>query len=83
MEPLVGRVAERFDQRMESAPVRQRTPVTEAASALLCYAAGILAGAVTRRVVPAMVATAAAFTALSLFVYGRFYYWMLGFGAAP
>ena len=48
---------------------------------MLCYAAGILAGALTRRVVPAMVATAAAFTALSLFVYGRFYYWMLGFGA--
>ena len=55
-------------------------PVTGAASALLCYAAGVLAGALTWRVVPAMVATAAAFAALSLFAYGRLYYWMLGFG---
>jgi hypothetical protein len=56
------------------------TPATASASALLCYAAGVLAGALTRRVVPAMAATAAAFTALSLLVYGRLYYWMLGFG---
>jgi hypothetical protein len=55
-------------------------PVTEAAAALLCYALGVLAGVLTRRVVPAMAATAAAFTALAQLGYGRLYYWMLGFG---
>jgi hypothetical protein len=56
-------------------------PVAEAASALLGYAAGVLAGALTRRVVPAMVATAATSTAFGLFAYTRLYYWALGIGA--
>ena len=57
------------------------TAVTGATTALASYAAGVLAGAVTRRVVPAMVATAAALIVPAQFGYDRLYYWMLGLGA--
>ncbi|HEX4256560.1 MAG TPA: hypothetical protein VH089_15810 [Streptosporangiaceae bacterium] len=57
------------------------TALTGATGALACYAVGVLAGALTRRVVPAMVATAAALIVLAQFGYGRLYYAMLGLGA--
>jgi hypothetical protein len=57
------------------------TLVTEAFSALLCCAVGVLAGVLTRRALPAMVATATAAIAAPQLVYGRLYYWMLGIGA--
>ena len=47
---------------------------------MLCFAVGVLAGVLIRRVVPAMAATAAAIRGLSLLGYARLYYWMLGIG---
>jgi hypothetical protein len=55
------------------------SPVAEAAAAVLCFAVGVLAGVLIRRVVPAMAATAAVI-ALPLLGYARLYYWMLGIG---
>ena len=56
------------------------TPVTEAGLALLCYAAGILAGVVTRRVVPAMAVTAVALPTLIVVSYDKVHYWLLSLG---
>jgi hypothetical protein len=56
------------------------TPATEAGLALLCYAAGILAGVVTRRVVPAMAVTAVALLTLIVVSYDKVHYWLLSLG---
>jgi hypothetical protein len=61
-------------------PLFSSSPVAEAAAAVLCFAAGVLAGVLTRRVVPAMVATAAVVVGGTVADYGRLYYWMLGLG---
>jgi hypothetical protein len=55
-------------------------PATEAGLALLCYAAGILAGVVTRRVVPAMAVTAVALLTLIVVSYDTVHYWLLSLG---
>lgn len=56
------------------------TPVTEASLALLGFAAGILAGALTRRVVPAMAVTAVVLLTFTVFSYDKVHYWLLSFG---
>jgi hypothetical protein len=78
-KPVPGQAAQ-FSLRWAPA-VFGGTAVTGAASALASYAVGVLAGALTRRVVPAMVATAAALIVPAQFGYHRLYYWMLGLGA--
>ena len=78
-KPVPGQAAQ-FSVRWAPA-VFGGTAVTGAASALASYAVGVLAGALTRRVVPAMVATAAALIVPVQFGYDRLYYWMLGLGA--
>lgn len=56
------------------------SPVTEAAGSVLCFALGVVAGALARRVIPAMVATMVAVIAVAQFGYGSLYHWMLGAG---
>jgi hypothetical protein len=56
------------------------TPVTVAAAAGLASAFGVLAGAVTRHIVPAMAVTAVAAIAFALLTYSRLHYWLLGLG---
>ncbi len=78
-KPVPGQEAQ-FSLRWAPA-VFGGTAMTGAASALASYAVGVLAGALTRRVVPAMVATATALIVPAQFGYDRLYYWMLGLGA--
>ena len=69
------------------------TPLTAAAAAVLAFAVGVLAGALIRRVVPAMAVTAAVTITVANLTYNRLHYWLLGqgtelardqaFGAAP
>ena len=69
------------------------TPLTAATAAVLAFAIGVLAGALIRRVVPAMAVTAACTITVANLTYNRLHYWLLGqgteltrdqaFGAAP
>lgn len=61
-------------------PLFNSSPVVEAAAAVLCFMAGVLAGVLARRVVPAMVATAAVVIAGVVADYGWLHYWLLGWG---
>jgi hypothetical protein len=56
------------------------TPVTEAGAAGLAYGFGVLAGAVTRRVVPAMASTAVVTIAVAGLAYDQLHYRLLGLG---
>ena len=57
------------------------TPLTAAATAVLAFAIGVLAGALIRRVVPAMAVTAAVTITVANLTYNRLHYWLLGQGA--
>ncbi len=78
VQPVAIRPAANFDSWDPS--LFDATPVTEASLALLSYTTGLLAGAVTRRVVPAMAATAVALIVFLAATYGRLHYWLFGLG---
>jgi len=78
MQPIITLSSGGFDRWQPGLFVT--APVTEAAAATLAYAFGLLAGVVTRRVVPAIAATAVATLALALLTYSRLHYWLLGLG---
>ena len=69
------------------------TALTAAAAAVLAFAIGVLAGALIRRVVPAMAVTAVCTITVANLTYNRLHYWLLGqgtelardqaFGSAP
>jgi hypothetical protein len=69
------------------------TVLTAAAAAVLAFAIGVLAGALIRRVVPAMAVTAVCTITVANLTYNRLHYWLLGqgtelardqaFGSAP
>ena len=48
---------------------------------MLAFAIGVLAGALIRRVVPAMAVTAAVTITVANLTYNRLHYWLLGQGA--
>jgi hypothetical protein len=56
------------------------SPVAEAAGSVLAFAFGVAAGALARRVIPAMAATMVTVVAFAQLGYARLYYWMLGAG---
>jgi len=56
------------------------TALTAASAALLAFAIGVLAGALIRRVVPAMAVTAACAITVADLTYNRVHYWLLGQG---
>ncbi|HWG15837.1 MAG TPA: hypothetical protein VG268_21435 [Streptosporangiaceae bacterium] len=78
VQPVATRPAANFDSWDPS--LFDSTPVTEASLAVLAYAAGLLAGTVSRRVVPAMSATAAALIVFLAATYSRVHYWLFGLG---
>lgn len=78
MQPIITLSSGEFDRWQPG--LFATTPVTEAGAATLAYAFGLLAGVVTRRVVPAIAATAVAALALALLTYGRLHYWLLSLG---
>ena len=59
------------------------SPLTLAALAVLFFAAGLLAGVVVRRAVPAMAVTAAVAVTFMIATYHRLHYWLLGLGLRP
>ena len=56
------------------------TVLTAPAAALLAFAIGVLAGALTRRVVAAMAVTAVCVITVADLTYNRLHYWLLGRG---
>lgn len=76
--PIIALSAEQYDRWQPA--FFAATPVTVAAAAGLAYAFGVLAGAVTRHVVPAMAVTAVAAIAFALLTYNRLHYWLLSLG---
>ena len=56
------------------------TALTAATAALLAFAIGVLAGALIRRVVPAMAVTAACAITVADLTYNRLHYWLVGQG---
>jgi hypothetical protein len=57
------------------------TALTAATAALLAFAIGVLAGALTRRVVAAMAVTAAGTITAADLAFSRLHYWLVGQGA--
>jgi hypothetical protein len=78
MQPISALSADELDRWQPFLFVA--TPVTEAAGAGLAFAFGVLAGVVTRRVVPAMAATAVATIVFANLTYNRLHFWLLGLG---
>lgn len=58
----------------------ESTALTAATAALLAFMIGVLAGALIRRVVPAMAVTAACAITAAYLAYHRLHYWLLGQG---
>jgi hypothetical protein len=78
MAPIIAHPAAGYDRWQPS--LFGTTPVTEAGAAGLGYGFGVLAGVVTRRVVPAMAATAVVTIVAADLAYSRLHDWLLGLG---
>jgi hypothetical protein len=91
VQPVAAQTS-RFADRWEPG-IFGSTPLTAATAAVLAFAIGVLAGALIRRVVPAMAVTAVCTITVANLTYNRLHYWLLGqgtelardqaFGAAP
>ncbi|MBV9792364.1 MAG: hypothetical protein JO016_00365 [Actinobacteria bacterium] len=78
MQPVSALTADQYDRWEPFLFVA--TPVTAAAGAGLAFAAGVLAGVVTRRVVPAMAVTVVVTAGFAYLTYNQLHYWLLSLG---
>jgi hypothetical protein len=78
MQPIIALSDEQYDRWQPD--LFTATPITEAAAAGLTFAVGVLAGVVTRHVVPAMVTTMVATIVVAELVFHRLHLWLLGLG---